>query len=195
MNIKEVIIFLCLAILVIGGCGSVNTQPSLSPTHYTVSVMLVELSKNTGTPLGAVSQSQLEDMIKRRNTNAIRLPTIHILPGETKQVENGKTHSFPINFGTDGEPTQYRTVRDGLIMQAMLYLMQDKRPKLTIAVEESHITKWSTGPTGLRFPKCKVTDFSTTIYGKWGQWQNVGKAMATKAAKGQVILVRIDKPT
>ncbi len=115
--------------------------------------------------------------------------------GETKEVENGETHSYPIGFDADGNPTKHETVRDGLTMRSTLSLLPNRQPKLAIAVEDSHIVKWNKSPDGNKTPVCKVTTFGTTVRPKWGQWQNVGKAMATETDKGQVILVRVDKPS
>ena len=194
MTTKTYIAFLCIAILVVGGCRSVSTRVSLSPTHYTVSAMILDVPKEAELLMGSVSQSKVEGIVKRRNTETTLFPTIHILPGETKEVENGETHTYAIGFDADGNPTKHKTVRNGLTMRSTLSLLPNRHPKLTIAVEDSQIVKWTKSPYGDKTPVCKVTAFSTTIRPKWGQWQNVGKAMATETDKGQVILVRIDKP-
>jgi hypothetical protein len=184
----------CITMLVIGGCRSVNTQVSLSPTHYTVNVMILAVPQEAEPPMGSVSQSDVEALIKRRNTETIRFPTIHILPGETKDVETGETHSYAIGFDVEGKPTKYKTVRDGLSLRSTLSLLPDHQAKLAIAIEKSHIVRWNRSPAGNKTPVCKITSFGTTVRPKWGLWENVGKAMATETDKGKVILVRIDKP-
>jgi hypothetical protein len=194
MTRKTYIAFLCTAILVVGGCHSASTRVNLSPTHYTVSVMILDVPQEAEPPMGSVNQSEVEAMVKRRSTETTLFPTIHILPGETKEVENGETHSYPIGFDANGKPTQHKTVRDGLTMRSTLSLLPDHQAKLAIAVEDSRIVKWNKSPDGNKTPVCQVTSFGTTIRPKWGQWENVGKAMATGTDKGKVILVRIDKP-
>ncbi len=194
MKTRIYVAFLCIALLVVGGCRSVSTRVNLSPTHYTVSAMILDLPKEAEPLMGSVSQSEVEGFVKRRNTETMLFPTIHILPGETKEVENGETHTYPVGFDADGNPTKHETVRDGLTMRSTFSLLQNQQPKLAIAVEDSQIVKWNKSSYGDKTPVCKVTAFSTTIRPKWGQWQNVGKAMATETDKCQVILVRIDKP-
>jgi hypothetical protein len=187
-------VFLCAGMLSVSGCGSANTKVNLSPTHYTVNAMILAVPREVEPLLGSVSQSKLEDVAKRHDTIATRLPTIHILPGETKKAETGKTHSYPIDFDAEGNPTKHNTARDGLTMRATLSLTQDQRPRLAIAVEDSKIAKWITSPAGNKTPLCEIRRSSTTIQPKWGEWHNIATVMATGTNKGQVILVRIDKP-
>lgn len=189
-----VVVFLCAAMLSANGCRSASTRVSLSPTHYTISAMMLTVSLEGERLLADITQSNLEDIVKRRDTTTTRLPTIHILPGETKKVETGKTHSYAIDFDAEGNPTKHKTARDGPTVQSTFSLMQDQRPKLTIAIEQSKIAKWITSPAGNRSPICEIRQISTTIQANWGEWHNIGKVMATETNEGHVILVRIDKP-
>jgi len=156
--------------------------------------MILDMPREAEPPMGSVRQSEVERIIKRRDTDATLFPTIHILPGETKAVETGQTHSYATTFDADGKPIKHNTVRHGLSMRSTLSLLPRRQAKLAIAIENSQIVKWHRSPAGNKTPVCKVTSFATTIRPKWGQWENVGKAMATETDKGKVILVRIDEP-
>jgi len=188
------IIFLCVAMLSVNGCRSASTHVSLSPTHYTVSAMMLTVSQAAELRLANVTQSNLEDVVKRRDTITTRLPTLHLLPGETKKVETGKTHIYAIDFDADDNPARHETARDGMTVRSTFSTMQDQQPKLAIAIEHSKIAKWITTPEGNKVPICEIRRVSTTIRANWGEWHNIGKLMANEANKGQVVLVRIDKP-
>jgi hypothetical protein len=188
-------IFFCVAILSVNGCRTVSTQVDLSPSHYTVNALMLVVSRDATPLLGTVPQSELESIVKRRDTQTTRLPSLHILPGETRQVETGKTHVYPVGFDAEGNPTQHETARDGLTMRATLSLTPDQRPKLAIAIEDSHIAKWMTGQSGNRLPVCELRQSSTTLLAEWGAWHNICTAMAAENNRGHVILVRIDRPT
>jgi hypothetical protein len=194
MKTQNSIVLLCVAVLSLNGCRSVSTEVSLSPTHYTVSGMILAVSQASEPLLGSVSQSKLEDIVRERNTKTTRLPTLHILPGETRKVETGSTRIYPIAFDAEGNPREYDSVRDGLDVEATLSLMPDQRPKLSIAIQGSRIVKWITRPAGHKTPICEVRQSSTTITANWGEWHNIATVMATGTNKGEVILVRIDKP-
>jgi hypothetical protein len=184
----------CAVILLISGCCSVSSRVDLSPTHYTVTVMILELSKEAEQVLNTSSQPSPEVVSKRWDVKMTRLPTLHVLVGETNAVQRGKSHSYPIECDADGKPTKYGSVMDGLTIQAALSVLPDQRPRLTIAVDDTKITAWSTSPAGNRSPVCRTRRINTTTYPHWGQWQSVGGTAATKENKGQVFLLRLDEP-
>ena len=65
MKMQVNVAFLCAMLLVLGGCRSVSSRVDLSPTHYTVTVMILELSKEAEQVLNTSSQPNPDVVSKR----------------------------------------------------------------------------------------------------------------------------------
>lgn len=188
-------LWLCAAVLIAGGCRSLPTQVELSPTDYTVTAVILDLSNKAQQLLTDAHYSNVDRIVRRWDTKVTRLPTIHIRPKQTRKVETGELHTYPIEFDADGNPTRYQTTRDGLSFEATFSIVsQDRVPRLETVIKDSRIVDWKTVRPGHRFPVCRVREIGTTVFPKWGQWQDVGVLAETKEDNALVVLVRIDQP-
>jgi len=195
MKMQVNVAFLCAMMLVLGGCRSVSSRVDLSPTHYTVTVVILELSKEAEQVLNTSSQLNPDLVSKRSDVKTTRLPTLHVLVGETNAVQTGKSYTYPIECDADGKPTKYGSIVDGVSIQATLSLLQDQRPSLAIAVDETKITDWRSITTvGYKPPVYSTGRLTTTVLPDWGRWQRVGGTAATEEEKGIMLLLRLDEP-
>ena len=194
MKMQVNVAFLCAMMLVLGGCRSVSSRVDLSPTHYTVTVVLLELSKEAEQELNTSSQPNPDVVSKRSDVKTTRLPTLHVLVGETNAVQTGKSYTYPIECDADGKPTKYGSIVDGVSIQAALSLLQDQRPSLAIAVDDTKITDWSISQVGYKHPVYSTGRITTTVLPDWGRWQRVGGTAATEEEKGIMLLLRLDAP-
>jgi len=195
MKMQVNVAFLCAMMLVLGGCRSVSSRVDLSPTHYTVTVVILELSKEAEQVLNTSSQPNPDLVSKRSDVKTTRLPTLHVLVGETNAVQTGKSYTYPIECDADGKPTKYGSIVDGVSIQATLSLLQDQRPSLAIAVDETKITDWRSITTvGYKPPVYSTGRLTTTVLPDWGRWQRVGGTAATEEEKGIMLLLRLDEP-
>ena len=123
-----------------------------------------------------------------------RLPTLHVLVGETNAVQTGKSYTYPIECDADGKPTKYGSIVDGVSIQAALSLLQDQRPSLAIAVDDTKITDWRISQVGYKHPVYSTGRITTTVLPDWGRWQRVAGTAATEKEKGIMLLLRLDGP-
>lgn len=186
--------FLCAIVLLLGGCCSTGTRVDLSPTHYTVSVMMLELSKKAEEVLNAANEPNPEAVAGRRDVKTALLPTVHVLVGETNSIQSGKSYTYPIEDDSNGTPIKCGSVIDGSTIQAALSLLPDQRPSLAIAVDDTKIIAWEVSPAGNKYPLYTTRSFNTTIIPHLGRWQRVGGMAGTGNDKGTVFLVRLDEP-
>ncbi|NQU40814.1 MAG: hypothetical protein HQ523_12755 [Lentisphaerae bacterium] len=182
----------------ISGCRTADLTVSLRPTEYTVTALVLQLSAEGATVLGDGAGPALEATVRRWDTKTERMPTIHISPGETRDIDERKVHKYPVAFDQDGKPKRYDESKEGILFRTTLLLLPDGTPVLRILIDATRMAEWKTFSRSgqeFRFPILDNRKIETTVRPKWGQWLNIGELTPAEGEKGLAIVVRLDRPT
>jgi hypothetical protein len=192
MKVHASLAFWCTVILFVSGCRSVNTQVELDATHYSVTALILELSENAEKKLRFVGDANLEKIVNRRDTKTQLLPTIHLSPGETREIDEREAYNYAATVYADGSIAENAAVKAGGLIRATLTLLPDGKAVLAVMIEYSEITSWKSyakiAGREIKYPVVSRKRIETTILPQWGKWHKFGETAATTKAKGQAFL-------
>jgi len=167
-------------------------KPKLRSDKYTVTSILVE-SNVISTP--SELQGKLEDILKRRDSKVTRLPTVHLLPGDTVEIDEQKPYTYPISFNPDGTAKENKTVAIGQLIRITLHETPDMKIRLKMGVflEDAVVTGWRNIPAPLdksyRYPTIRRRNIGSDISPQLSTWHILGES------DGVLFAVRVDPPT
>ena len=185
--------WLMASLALLAGCSrpEVDLGVELSPNAYTVSVKILEYSEKVGALLRDSGEKTIAKVMGHEGTLVTTLPTVHLLPGESREVDRRKEHPFLVD--SDTMPNRYQSFTTGEYLRVMLTLMPSGAPALAIHLDAPKVVGWEDvlGPGGMTYiyPQCQTILVHSTLSPRWSTWQIVDQN--AEAA----VVVRIDRPT
>ena len=176
----------------LAGCSrpEVDLGVELSPHAYTVSVKILEYSEKVGALLRDSGEKTIAKVMGHEGTLVTTLPTVHLLPGESREVDRRKEHPFLVD--SDTMPNRYQSFTTGEYLRVMLTLMPSGAPALAIHLDAPKVVGWEDvlGPGGItyKYPQRQTILVHSTLSPPWSTWQIV------EQNADAAVVVRIDRP-
>ena len=188
-------IWLMAFLTLLAGCSrpEVDLSAELSPDAYAVSVKILEYSEKGEALFSDYSEETIATVMGHKGTLVTALPTVYLLPGESKEVDQRQEYSFLVALSDDTTPSRYQNYTAAEFLRVTLTLMPSGAPALGIHLDAPKVVGWEDvlGPGGITYiyPQRQTILVHSTLSPPWSTWQIVGQNADA------AVVVRIDRPT
>ena len=178
----------------LAGCSrpEADLGVELSPNAYAVSVKILEYSENVGALFRDSSEKTIATVMGHKGTLVTALPTIYLLPGESKEVDQRQEYPFLVALASDTTPNRYQSYTAGEYLRVVLTLMPSGAPALGIHLDAPKVVGWEDvlgpGGTTYKYPQRQTILVHSTLSPPWSTWQIVDQNADA------AVVVRIDRP-
>lgn len=187
-------IWLVAGLTLLAGCSRPEPDLSveLSPNAYAVSVKILEYSENVGALFSDSSEETIAKVMGHKGTLVTALPTVYLLPGETKEVDQRQEYPFLVALSDDATPSRYQNYTAGEYLRVTLTLMPSGAPALGIHLDAPKVVGWEDrlgpGGTTYKYPQRQTILVHSTLSPPWSTWRIVDQDADA------AVVVRIDRP-
>ncbi len=165
-------ISVCVLLLAVG-CRFLTLAPRTQEGAYVVEAVIIQMSEEEERLLRSDFEGNMSRVMKRKDTEVIRFPTVSLLPGQEVLRDERRPVEYREPGEVGGPPGQRQVELLGEKIKASIREVEETTAVMEVSFESRRITAWHSFDGG-KLPEVRFASTDMTVKVVLGEWFLMG---------------------